>query len=284
MNGGGLDKYGFKLGSKRSLAAKLYESGATQAEMKAATGTTQYNMLKDAARRGHRIITKGDRFWLVHSSASAPRSTAAVSLAPGSRSQSWTKEKSVKQKRPSSQVARGSVRPTILSIVGWHGSEPPEQVVARKSKDIELVGRTLWLLQSWKASVQQIHNFSVLHSYPMILFLEGDATPTCTADAAQQMSKDGVTWQAFPNGLGKVTGKLPSTGLVVGELSPASEEIADLWNYVEYPSLQPLKFQLGASTACVVPSPTGPMKGMKSRLRKVVAVGRLFPPYAVFLR
>ena len=44
----GNDKFGFRLGTKPAPAARLYESGATQADMIAATGTAQYNMLKDA--------------------------------------------------------------------------------------------------------------------------------------------------------------------------------------------------------------------------------------------
>jgi AIPR protein len=72
MGAEGKDKFGFSLGTKRALAAQLYERGATQSEIIAATGITQYNMLKDAERRGHRVVRKGDRYWLVH--ASDPRS------------------------------------------------------------------------------------------------------------------------------------------------------------------------------------------------------------------
>lgn len=59
------DKFGFRVGTKRSIAANLYERGATQADLIAATGTTQYNMLKDAERRGHRVLVRGDRYWLI---------------------------------------------------------------------------------------------------------------------------------------------------------------------------------------------------------------------------
>jgi hypothetical protein len=59
MGADGKDKFGFNLGTKRALAAQLYERGATQSEIIAATGITQYNMLKDAERRGHRVIRNG---------------------------------------------------------------------------------------------------------------------------------------------------------------------------------------------------------------------------------
>ena len=60
----GKDRFGFRLGTQRARAAQLYERGATQAEIKAAIGYSMYNVLKAAARRGHRVVREGDRFWL----------------------------------------------------------------------------------------------------------------------------------------------------------------------------------------------------------------------------
>jgi hypothetical protein len=42
----------------------------------------------------------------------------------------------------------------------------------------------------------------------------------------------------------------------------------DLWEYLEHSAMSPLKFQLGASTACAIPSVSGPKEGMKSRIRQ----------------
>jgi hypothetical protein len=97
------------------------------------------------------------------------------------------------------------------------------------------------------------------------------------------MSDDGSRWNSLPIGISKVTGKLPGGGLVMGELALVDESI-DLWKYLEHPSLLPIKFRQGASTVCAVPSRDGKVKGMQSRYRGVVAVGRLVPPYGVFLR
>jgi hypothetical protein len=71
--------------------------------------------------------------------------------------------------------------------------------------------------------------------------------------------------------------------LVIGELTPIDQEI-DLWEYLEHPGLVPIKFRQGASTACAVPTKDKPVDGMKSRYRRVVAIGKLIPPYGVFLR
>ena len=97
------------------------------------------------------------------------------------------------------------------------------------------------------------------------------------------MSEDQVRWELLPDGIGKVTGKLPGGGLMIEELETVDEEI-DLWAYLQNSDLQPLRFQQGASTACAVPSQDGPVEGMKSRWRRVVAIGRLTSPYGVFLR
>jgi hypothetical protein len=175
--------------------------------------------------------------------------------------------------------------PAILSIIGWHAKEPPIEIVERKAGDIERAGISLWAYQSWKARTEAVQEFAHSYAKPTVFFLEGSAAATGTDQAATQMSQDGVSWKDLPMGIGKVTGKLKgASGLVLGELSAVTNQMIDLWEYLEHPSLQPLRFQLGASTACVIPSPNGPVSGMKSRVRRVVAIGRLAHPFAVFLR
>jgi hypothetical protein len=94
----------------------------------------------------------------------------------------------------------------------------------------------------------------------------GGAYPTSANSEASEMSQDKKSWEPHPAGIGKVTGKTPGGGLVVGDLLPVQEEI-DLWKYLDHSDLQPLRFQQGASTACAVPSKNGPVAGMKSRHR-----------------
>ncbi len=176
------------------------------------------------------------------------------------------------------------VCPAILSVIGWHAGQTPHHIVQRKSADIKKAGCTIWLYQSWKARIQDVQTFGNLHANPTVYFLEGAAYPASTAHAASQMSSDGSKWQPLPNGIGPVTGKLPGGGFFLGDLLDVFDRNIDLWEYVEHPSLVPLKFQQGASTACAVPSPKGAVSGMKSRHRRVVAIGKLIPPYAVYLK
>jgi hypothetical protein len=175
--------------------------------------------------------------------------------------------------------------PAIVSIIGWHAGESPDIIINRKRADIQKAKSTIWLYQSQLASVQDVQRFGNIHSTVAVYFLEGSAYPASTAQAARQMSADRLKWEPLPNAIGNVTGKLPGGGLIIGTLSAAlpDHEIY-LWEYFEHATAQPLRFRQGASTACVVVAQNSPVPGMKSRLRKVVAIGQLAPPYAVYLR
>jgi hypothetical protein len=175
-----------------------------------------------------------------------------------------------------------NVAPAILSIIGWHAEESPEDIAERKCRDVAQAGCTIWVYQSWKARIEAVQRFGSVHFNPVVYFLKGGAVPTRMTQEARQMSVDRSSWKPLPEGIGKVTGKLPGGGLFIGELSPVDSYI-DLWKYLQHPAL-PLRFQRGAATACVVPAPNGSAGGMKKHIRRVVAVGRLVEPYAVFLR
>jgi hypothetical protein len=173
--------------------------------------------------------------------------------------------------------------PAILSIIGWHADESPEDIVKRKRADIKKIGRTIWLYHSQKASIPTVQQFGRQSADVAVIFLRGSAFPTGASDEAQQMSDDRSRWSPLPWGIDKVTGRLPAGGLVIRDLTPVDYEI-DLWEYLEHPGLLPIRFRQGASTACVVPTKDNPVEGMKSRHRRVMAVGRLVTPFGVFLR
>ena len=174
--------------------------------------------------------------------------------------------------------------PAVLSIIGWHAGESVDDIVKRKCADVVKIGRTFWVYQSWKAPVPQVQKFGSAFPEPTVYFLKGSAFPASTEHRAGQTSVDGKNWEDLPSGIGKVTGKLPGGALIIGSLSAVSDHEIDLWDYVEHPALQPLKFQQGASTVCALPAQTGQAAGMKSHIRGIVAIGRLAPPYASFLR
>jgi hypothetical protein len=175
--------------------------------------------------------------------------------------------------------------PAVLSIIGWHADESPADIIQRKRADIHRASNTIWLYHSQLASIHDVQRFGRSHPNAAVYFLKGSAYPATTARAAQEMSSNGTNWGPLPHGIGKVTGRLPGGGLFIGALSsPLSNYEIDLWEYLEHSTTKPLRFRQGASTACVVVSQAGPVQGMNSRMRKVVAVGQLAPPYAVYLR
>jgi hypothetical protein len=174
--------------------------------------------------------------------------------------------------------------PAILSIVGWHAGESVEDIIRRKCADVMKTGSTLWVYQSWKARVQEVQKFGSVFLNPLVYFLEGKAFPAGTEHKAGQMSIDQKDWFDLPKGIGKVTGKLPGGAFVIDSLAAVDDRKIDLWDYAEHPSLHSLKFQQGASTVCAVPAQKGQVLGMKDHIRKVMAVGRLAVPYAVFLQ
>jgi hypothetical protein len=81
-----------------------------------------------------------------------------------------------------------SNRSAVLSIVGWHAGESVEDIIERKRTDIGRAGRTVWLYQSWKASIPTIQQFGRAFPNPAVIFLEGSAFPTSAASPAREMS------------------------------------------------------------------------------------------------
>ena len=116
----------------------------------------------------------------------------------------------------------------------------------------------------------------------------GGARPTTRADRATEYSADRLRWLALPPGIGPVTGKLDSaaTALVFDQLSTDVEGVLDLWRYADAASPDlPVRFKLGLSTICALRADTTSHPNrMKSRYRRIVAVGQLMKPYCAWVR
>ncbi|GEM_PF-5971284 len=54
------DKYGLQLGTKRAQAAAMFEAGCTMADVRKATGSAQYNLLKKLVDDGHCVVRDGN--------------------------------------------------------------------------------------------------------------------------------------------------------------------------------------------------------------------------------
>jgi hypothetical protein len=191
----------------------------------------------------------------------------------------------------------------VLSVVGPHAGETEGEIFRRKITDITNMGTTFWLIKSHKAKpdlVQQFCRCARAESRnAFAVFIEpsakGCAIPTRDGARAhaistvKKYSADKTEWTEFPMGLTPVTGKIDgiSFALLFDRLELlATRRIIDLWNYADFFNQEnPIRIRQRSSTLCAMKKDMSRSKNkIKSRFRKVVAVGRLRSPYCVWVR
>jgi len=174
----------------------------------------------------------------------------------------------------------------FLSVMGPHAGEDSAAIFSRKIADVASVGSTLWVYGSHASRPDRAQASGSTY----VLFLEAasknGARPTTSADAASEFSVDKRRWQALPAGLGPVTGHFQrgaGYAFVLKNLSLCSDARIDLWQYAHGDVA--VQFRLGASTLPVHRRDTSsdPFRA-KSRIRRVLAVGKLDVPCAVWVR
>lgn len=179
----------------------------------------------------------------------------------------------------------------VISVMGDHAGEGVDAIFERKIADIRVEGRTLWVAKSAKARPIQVQ--SLCAAQPgYVVFVEaatrGGARPTIASDPASEYSVNGLEWLPLPAGIGPVTGKMDrsATAFVFDRLATQSSRILDLWQYSDrLDTSRPVRFVLGRSTMCASrANMTAHPQRMKSRFRRIVAVGVLAEPYCVWLR
>ena len=179
----------------------------------------------------------------------------------------------------------------VLSVMGPHAGEDAEAIFRRKVADCDEVGCTFWVAKSSRARPEHVRALCNSNS-GYVLFVEpatlGGARPTTESEAASEYSTDKATWLALPRGLGPVTGQMDQTAaaLVFDRLTTDVQGSVDLWAYADcLDDTRPLRFKLGLSTICATRGDTSSHPDrMKSRYRRIVAVGRLAVPYCAWLR
>ena len=173
----------------------------------------------------------------------------------------------------------------ILSVVGAHAGESERDIFKRKLEDVNSVGNTFWLYRSPSARPDLVQSF--LSELAFVLFLapsnKSGARPTTVSDRVAELSRDKAHWQPVPIGISPITGKLPAYAFVFSELETCSSEMIDLWQY-ETDLGSSVRFRLGMSTLLTRHALTLSTAPMKSRFRRVFAVGKLVPPHAVWVR
>ena len=185
----------------------------------------------------------------------------------------------------------------VISVIGPHAGENEEEIFNRKIADIEISGRTFWLIKSYKAKPDMVQTICSQsnkegENVPCI-FIEpssiGGSIPTKTSNSAKLFSSDKLRWSEFPKGISPVTGKIDGNAyaLVFNELKLEDGAI-DLWDYTDFfnPSKSLIIMQ-GASTLCAIRknmSKIPSQEKIKSRFRRIIAVGKLCSPFGVWLK
>jgi len=146
----------------------------------------------------------------------------------------------------------------VISVMGAHAGEGVDAIFNRKIADIDLSGKTFWLMKSPKARPPQVQELcKTIIAYTIFIepATKGGARATTTDDVSREYSSDKKSWYRLPDGIGPVTGKLDTsaTALVFDMLTTAVSEALDLWAYGDFLNAQkPIKFILGCSTVCAV--------------------------------
>jgi len=179
----------------------------------------------------------------------------------------------------------------VISVMGDHAGEGIDAIFERKMADIDTAGHTFWVAKSAKARPAQVQSLCTTQA-GYVIFVEaatqGGARPTIASVSASEYSSDQIDWLPLPPGIGPVTGKIDNsaTAFVFDQLTTVSSGTLDLWRYSDHLDVsRPVRFILGCSTMCAVRADmTTHSQRMKSRFRRIVAVGRLAEPYCVWLR
>lgn len=183
----------------------------------------------------------------------------------------------------------------IISIMGPHAGESESEIFERKINDTEKIGKTFWLMRSRQAKPLMVQSIckeaQSTDNNVFAIFIEssskGGAMPTSSAHTALSYSSNGKDWDDLPKGLSPVTGKIDSGAyaLIFDKLELSNGNI-DLWQYADFSKQDfPIKIMQGASTLCAIKKEIATGSGkIKSRFRKIIAVGKLCPPFGVWIR
>lgn len=184
----------------------------------------------------------------------------------------------------------------LLSVMGPHAGETPEVIFERKINDIKNIGKTFWLIKSYRSNPNMVQDicFTALSkkqtSIPCYFISPSSplgAVPTKASLPARQYSADSLGWTDLPQHMSPVTGAINSnaSALVFSALN-IEQSVIDLAQYADYFSQdRPLQIKQGASTVCAIQKDmTKHPDTIKSRFRNIVAIGILYKPFCVWLR
>lgn len=181
----------------------------------------------------------------------------------------------------------------VLSVMGPHAGEDESTIFARKMKEIEDEGFSLWVHSSNIARPEAVkrlcHKVVDMNAVPYCIFIEGGSEPTKEDRRASEYSGDKIHWHIVPQGINPTgnIGNSRTVALVFDGLWVIEKNmVLDLWDYSVFESPgRCLKTARGSSTVCAEKtSSIQDEKKMKSHVRRVTAIGSFVKPYSAWLR
>ena len=177
----------------------------------------------------------------------------------------------------------------ILSLAGEHAKESFNQIIQRKKKDIENVGYTFWLENSYKTAPDKVQTFYGIANKEGIelncLLYLGDTQDTTHNTKAKEYSVNKRSWIKINSKLSPITGKMSENthALVFDKLDSENMDL-NLENYVEFDSETPIRNYPNASTFCSIKKHDTIIAKNPNNIRKIFAIGRIHKPSSVWLR
>lgn len=182
----------------------------------------------------------------------------------------------------------------IISVVGIHANEEIAHIFARKIEEIRRSGKTYWAYRSAMANPKTVQEFGFMaadeKSTVDCLFIEASSPratkPTKGSEKALSLSLNKESWNKIPDN-NLITGSGRSSfALVLDKIDLIEKTSVDLWEYSRKDNPgKAIRLMLGNSTICCVKdSSEKDGSKMKSRYRRLLAIGRLARPYAVWLK
>lgn len=111
----------------------------------------------------------------------------------------------------------------IISVMGLHAGESSQQIFSRKISDIQRIGKTFWVIQSYKSNPPKVQTLlqkaKTAEKDVFCIFIspstKGGAKPTTENKKADSFSLDKFHWEKLPAGLSPVTGKIQQIHLLL---------------------------------------------------------------------
>jgi len=182
----------------------------------------------------------------------------------------------------------------IISVVGIHANEGIGHIFTRKIREARESGKTYWAYRSSLADPKTVQEFGLMaekeKSAAACLFIEASSPratkPTKGNEKALLFSLNKEAWNKIPDE-NLITGSSSSSfALVLDKIDLIDGTSIDLWEYSQKDNPEKaVRIMLGNSTICCLKHPTGNgQPKMKSRYRKILAIGRLAQPYGIWLK